>query len=174
MESEPVAGCRGQPPPENWRQNRFVHISARADYAVRALLALASAEPTQLTMHELADEQELPPKFLEAILADLRKAGIVRSRRGAEGGYTLGRSADEISVGDVIRAVDGPLAAVRGIRPEQTEYEGAAEHLQEVWVAVRAAVRSVLDEVTLADVLAGSLPEHVQRLVTAPEAWRPR
>ncbi len=160
-----AAGCR---------HHGCVQISARAEYAVRALLALVANAEQTVTAQELADEQELPRKFLEAILSDLRRAGLVRSQRGAEGGYRLARPAGEISVGDVLRAVDGPLAGVRGERPEQARYDGAAEHLQTVWVALRAAVRNVLDEVSLADVLHGDFPPHVKALVDTPDAWSPR
>jgi Rrf2 family protein len=151
-----------------------MQISARADYAVRALLALAQTESGSATAQVLADRQSLPRKFLEAILSDLRRADLVRSQRGAEGGYRLARAADRITVGDILRAVDGPLAGVRGGRPEDAVYAGAAEHLQTVWVAVRAAVRNVLDKVTLADVLAGRFPPHVAALVEAPDAWSRR
>jgi Rrf2 family protein len=151
-----------------------MQISARAEYAVRALLALAANEAESATAQVLADSQSLPRKFLEAILSDLRRAGLVRSQRGAEGGYRLARGAAEITVGDVLRAVDGPLAGVRGERPETAGYTGAAENLRTVWVAVRAAVRSVLDEVSLADVLRGEFPPHVQELVDAPGAWSTR
>jgi Rrf2 family protein len=151
-----------------------MQISARAEYAVRALLALAAGEDAAATAQSLAAAQELPRKFLEAILSDLRRAGIVRSQRGADGGYRLARGADEVTVGDVIRAVDGPLAGVRGERPESAAYAGVAEHLQTVWVALRAAVRNVLDEVTLADVLSGEFPAHVRELVEAPDAWTVR
>ncbi|MDQ1645565.1 MAG: hypothetical protein QOJ50_1749 [Cryptosporangiaceae bacterium] len=151
-----------------------MQISARAEYAARALLALAASDVQSATAQSLADWQSLPRKFLEAILSDLRRAGLVRSQRGAEGGYRLARAADDITIGDILRAVDGPLAGVRGERPETAEYEGAAEHLQVVWVAVRAAVRSVLDEVTLADVLSGQFPAHVRELVDAPGAWATR
>jgi len=151
-----------------------MQISARADYAVRALLALAQRESGSATAQVLADRQSLPRKFLEAILSDLRRADLVRSQRGAEGGYRLARPAREITIGDVLRAVDGPLAGVRGERPEQASYDGAAEHLQEVWVALRAAVRSVLDEVSLADVLVAKFPAHVQELVDSPGAWSRR
>lgn len=151
-----------------------MHISARADYAVRALLALAASDSQTTKADTLAEVQELPRKFLEAILADLRRAGLVRSQRGAEGGYRLARPAEDISLADVLRAVDGPLAEVRGLRPESTSYDGVAEHLQEVWVAVRASLRSVLDEVTIADVLSGELPRHVRGLTEAPGAWAPR
>jgi Rrf2 family protein len=152
---------------------RCVQISARADYAVRALLALAAAQPAVVKVETLAAAQQLPRKFLEAILGDLRRAGIVRSQRGADGGYALARPAGEVTLADVIRAVDGPLAEIRGLRPEDTEYTGAAEHLQTVWVAVRASLRSVLDHVSLADVVSGSLPQHVCDLAAPPEAWAP-
>jgi Rrf2 family protein len=151
-----------------------VHISARSDYAVRAALGLAAAYPATVSSASLAADQDLPRKFLEAILADLRRAGLVRGQRGVEGGYVLTRAPDEVAIGEVLRAVDGPLAEVRGHRPEETSYTGNAEHLQQLWVAVRAAVRSVLDEVTLDDVVKGRLPGHVRRLITAPDAWQPR
>jgi Rrf2 family protein len=151
-----------------------VHISARTDYAVRALLTLAASGEGTVTGQALAAEQQLPQKFLEAILADLRRAGLVRSRRGPVGGYALARPASEIPVGEIVRAVDGPLAVVRGERPEQAVYAGAAEHLGTLWVALRAAVRSVLDDVTLAQVLTGDLPPQVQDLLSSPGAWRSR
>lgn len=138
------------------------------------MLALVANAERTVTAQALADDQELPRKFLEAILSDLRRAGLIHSQRGAEGGYRLARPAEEISVGDVLRAVDGPLAVVRGGRPEQARYEGAAGHLQTVWVALRAAVRSVLDEVSLADVLRGDFPAHVKALIDTPDAWSPR
>ncbi|WP_373320147.1 RrF2 family transcriptional regulator [Virgisporangium aurantiacum] len=156
-----------------WRQGR-VHISARSDYAVRAALGLASKYPATVSSATLATEQDLPRKFLEAILADLRRAGLVRGQRGVEGGYVLTRAPDEVTIGEVLRAVDGPLAEVRGRRPEETSYEGTAEHLQQLWVAVRAAVRNVLDEVSLDDIVRGRLPGHIRRLITAPDAWQPR
>jgi Rrf2 family protein len=151
-----------------------MHISARGDYAVRAALGLAAAYPATLSSAVLAAQQDLPRKFLEAILGDLRRAELARSQRGVEGGYVLTRPPDDIAIGEILRAVDGPLADVRGRRPEDAAYEGTAAHLQELWVAVRAAVRNVLDEVTLADVLRGKLPAHVRRLTLAPDAWQPR
>ena len=122
----------------------------------------------------VVSEQGLPRKFVEAILGELRRANLVRSQRGADGGYGLARPATEITLGSVIRAVDGPLAEIRGQRPDQTTYSGVAEHLPEVWVAVRASLRRVLDETTLAQVLSGRLPAHVRRMVEAPDAWMPR
>lgn len=153
-------------------QNRTVHIPAKVDYGLRALLSLAVAGTPQ-TADKLAEDQGLPPRFLGAILAELRRAGLVASQRGAEGGYRLARSPDRITVAEVIRALDGPLAEVRGFRPEATEYDGAAEHLQEVWVAVRASLRHVLENVTLDQVAKGRLPRSLVRLTADPDAWQP-
>ena len=150
-----------------------MQISARADYAVRAMVALAAAGGT-VKAEMLADEHDLPRKFLEAILADLRRSGLVASQRGPEGGHRLARPAAEISVADIMRAVEDPLAAVRGKRPEDSAYEGVTEPLQTVWIAVRASLRSVLDETSLADIASGRLPAHVRRLAEVPDAWSPR
>ena len=149
-----------------------MHIPAKVDYGIRALLALAAAGTPQ-TAESLAGEQGLPPRFLGAILADLRRSGIVASQRGAEGGYRLARDPDAITIADVIRALDGPLAEVRGFRPEATNYDGAAENLQQVWVAVRASLRSVLEEVTLDNLAKGKLPPTVDKLTRDPDAWQP-
>ena len=151
-----------------------MRVSAKTDYAVRALLELAVANDGPVKGERLAQAQAIPLKFLENILTDLRHAGIVRAQRGAEGGYWLARAADEVSLGEVIRAVDGPLASVRGEAPEDVAYDGAAENLRTVWVALRASMRSVLDEITLADVVAGKLPARVLRLTESPEAWSRR
>ncbi len=151
-----------------------VDISAKSDYAVRALLGLASRYPELVKADVLLAEQPLPRKFVESILGDLRRAGIVRSQRGAEGGYALARPPDKITLGAVIRAVDGPLAEVHGLRPHETAYEGVAQHLPDVWVAVRTSLRRVLDQTTLAQVLNGRLPVHVRRMVDSPGAWLPR
>ncbi|MFI7434195.1 Rrf2 family transcriptional regulator [Micromonospora haikouensis] len=151
-----------------------MQISARGDYAVRAALSLATAYPSLLSTQAIAAEQDMPRKFLEAVLADLRRAGLVRAQRGAEGGYTLARPPKEITIGAILRAVDGPLAGVRGMRPEETSYDGAAENLPRLWVAVRAAVRQVVDEVNLAEMASGRLPGHVRRLIARPDAWEPR
>lgn len=147
-----------------------MHIPAKVDYGMRALLELASRdEPTN--GETLARAQNLPAKFLGAILTDLRRAQLVTTLRGIERGYRLARPASEISVADVIRALDGPLAEVRGLRPEMTAYEGSAEHLQEVWVALRASMRAVLERVTLDDVVRGELPDTVASMTADPEAW---
>ena len=154
-----------------------VDISARTEYAIRAMLALADASRSMagpLSVDALASQQELPRKFLEAIVSDLRRAGLVTSTRGARGGYSLTRDPARISLGDVFRAVDGPLAEVRGLRPHETRYEGVAAHLPTVWVAVRAALRQVLDETSLSDVLSGDLPRHVRQMANVPDAWRNR
>jgi Rrf2 family protein len=151
-----------------------VRISAKADYALRASIELAAAEGEGAVKGErIAQAQEIPLKFLENILGDLRHAGLVRSQRGMEGGYWLARPAAEITLAEVIRAVDGPLANVRGVRPESLEYAGSSETLRDVWVAVRASLRSVLEAVTLADVAGGELPPSVRELVADPEAWSP-
>lgn len=151
-----------------------MQISAKTDYAIRALLNLAAHEPQLVKIDTIVREQGLPRKFVESILGELRRAGLVRSQRGAEGGYALARPAEEITLGAVIRAVDGPLAEVRGLRPHEATYAGLAQHLPDVWIAVRASLRRVLDEVTLGQVLSGKLPAHVRRMVDAPDAWLPR
>jgi Rrf2 family protein len=152
-----------------------MYISAKVDYAVRVLLTLA-AEPggTAMTGEMLARAQDLPVKFVENTLVELRRGGFVISQRGSEGGYRLARPADEIALADIFRILDGPLAAVRGERPEDAVYEGPAANLQQVWVAVRSALRLVLESVTLADILAGDLPPKVAELLAAPDAWERR
>ena len=137
-----------------------MRVSARADYAVRATIELAArAGEAPVKGEALAGAQGIPHHFLENILNELRHTGIVESRRGAEGGYMLARPADEVTVADVIRAVEGPLASVRGERPEELSYPGVAEPLQQVWIALRANIREVLETVTLADLVRGQLPE---------------
>ncbi|HUS62036.1 MAG TPA: Rrf2 family transcriptional regulator, partial [Acidimicrobiales bacterium] len=130
-----------------------MYISAKVDYATRALAALAaSPDGAPMTGDAVAEAQRLPVRYVENLLVELRRSGFVTSQRGNAGGYRLARPAGEISVADVMRAVDGPLAEVRGLRPDQMTYEGAAEHLQHVWVAVRAGLRQVLDSVTIAHI----------------------
>jgi Rrf2 family protein len=149
-----------------------VRTTAKADYAVRAAVELAGAgagEPVKA--EQIAEAQSIPLNFLENILAELRRAGIVESRRGAAGGYLLARAPEEISLADVIRAVEGPLATVRGMSPDLLEYEGSAEPLRDVWVALRASARAVLEQVTLADVAQGELPPHVAELTQRADAW---
>jgi Rrf2 family protein len=151
-----------------------MRTTAKVDYAIRAAVELAAAGDGQVKAERIAQAQAIPLKFLENILLDLKRAGIVQSQRGPEGGYRLALPADEVSLADVIRAVEGPLANVRGISPDQLEYEGAAERLREVWVAVRASLRAVLEHVTLADVARGELPAHVEELTRDPDAWARR
>ena len=150
-----------------------MRVSAKADYAIRAAIELAAAGEGPVKGDRIAQAQDIPSNFLENILGDLRNAGLVSSRRGADGGYWLARPAGEISLADIIRAVDGPLANVRGIRSEQIVYEGRAAPLRDVWVAVRASLRGVLEQVTLADLARGELPASVQALAADPDAWAP-
>jgi Rrf2 family protein len=150
-----------------------MRVSAKVDYAVRAGAELAAAADGPVKGERIAQAQTIPLKFLENILLDLKHAGLVQSQRGADGGYWLARPAEAISIADVIRAVEGPIANVRGLRPEQVEYGGAAEQLRDVWIAVRANLRAVLEKVTLADVAAGRLPGDVARIAADPEAWLP-
>jgi Rrf2 family protein len=151
-----------------------MQVSARVDYGTRALAELASRPGQLVTSEELAELQGIPVKFLEGILTQLRRAGLVLSKRGAEGGYRLARPAAEIAVADVFRALDGPIAAVRGMAPEDMDYPGAAEHLRDVWVATRAALRTVLEQVTLEDVVSGQLPDTARGLLAEPGAWERR
>jgi len=149
-----------------------VRISAKADYAVRAAVELASAPGEKPVKAErIATAQEIPLNFLENILSELRHAGIVRSHRGADGGFRLARPPEEVTVADIIRAVEGPLASVRGGPPEETAYPGASESLPRVWIAVRASLRRVVERVTVGDVAAGRLPADVEELARDPEAW---
>lgn len=149
----------------------IMRLSARADYALRAAIELAAAGGSHLTADQLARAQNIPGKFLEAILTQLRRAGLVRSQRGPEGGFWLARPTEEISLADIIRAIDGPLVGVRGERPERVGYTGAAAPLQTVWIALRANERAILEEVTLAHIVAGKLPERIQLLTEDPRAW---
>lgn len=149
-----------------------MHIPAKVDYGLRALLSLTAAGTPQTT-EQLAEDQGLPPRFLGAILAEMRRGGLVASQRGAEGGYRLARPPTEISCAEVFRALDGPLAEVRGFRPEAARYQGSAEHLQEVWIAVRASLRQVLEHVTLDQIVGGDLPAIVKHLTADRDAWKP-
>ena len=152
-----------------------MRITAKADYAVRAAAELAASPDGQPVKGEqLSEAQEIPLQFLEHILLELKHARLVRARRGARGGYWLARPAEEITVADVIRAVEGPLANIQDSAPEATHYPGAAEHLRDVWVAVRANLREVLEKTTLADLTSGKLPRRVKRLIADPDAWEVR
>lgn len=154
-----------------------MRVTAKVDYAVRAATMLAThaaEEGGPLKGDRIATAQAIPVKYLENILSELRQSGIVRSQRGAEGGYWLARPADQITVADIIRAVEGPLAHIRGERAENLEYPDGTGALQELWVATRASLRLVLDHVTLADVASGVLPPDVAALTQSPDAWEPR
>lgn len=155
-----------------------MQVSARVDYGMRALAELAAEaakDPDHLVKGDaLAQAQGIPVKFLEGILNQLRRSGFVASQRGADGGYRLARPAAEITVADVIRALEGPLAAVRGEPPEDTEYAGPAGHLRDVWVATRASMRAILETVTLADITEGHLPGSAKELLDQPGAWERR
>jgi len=151
-----------------------VRLNARVDYALRAVVELTSAGGSAahpVTAERLATAQQIPPKFLESILLQLRRAGVVHAQRGPDGGYWLAKPATEISLADVIRVIDGPLANVRGQRPEDLGYQGAATSLQEVWIALRANERQILEQVSVADVASGKLPKRVRALAADPRAW---
>lgn len=148
-----------------------MRVSAKADYAVRAGAELAAAGEGPVKGERLAEAQDIPLQFLEHILLELKHAGIVRARRGAKGGYWLARPAEQVTIADVVRAVEGPIADVQSTPPEAIEYRGNSEHLREVWVAVRASLRSVLEEVSLADLVSGNLPPVVEELTSQPDAW---
>jgi len=157
-----------------------VNISASSDYAVRALLYIAHKSANKkksserVSTQEIAENEDISMKYLEAILRKLRQAGLIESFRGPSGGHELSRSASEISIADVIRAIDGPLAAVRGERPESVDYSGQSKHLKKVWIAVRASLRDILEEVSLAQVLSGNFPARVARALSEPGAWSRR
>ncbi len=149
-----------------------MNLSARTEYAVRAMVHLATADPSEpVTLDSVAQREDLPRKFMEAIFADLRRGGLITSLRGSRGGYFLARGADAISIGDIMRAVDGPLWEVRGLRPQDTEYRGATQHLPTLWVAVRASLRSVLDSTTLEQLASGRFNQLVNDLTTGGDAW---
>jgi Rrf2 family protein len=149
-----------------------MRVSAKAEYAVRAAMELAAVPHQQpVKKSAIVEAQRIPGKFLENILSELRHAGLVESQRGSDGGYWLAKPAADITLADVMRAVEGPLASVRSQRPEALEYEGLAEPLRQVWVALRASIRDVLEHVTLADLVAGELPDELIRITEPPEAW---
>jgi Rrf2 family protein len=151
-----------------------MRISAKVDYAVRASLELAAAGGDPIKGEAIADAQDIPLKFLENILGELKHTGIVSSRRGAQGGYWLAKDASEVSLADIVRAVEGPLASVRGQGPESLKYKGEAEPLQQVWIALRANIRAVMEDTSLADVVGGKLPSEVRELSEPAEAWSQR
>ena len=147
-----------------------MRISAKADYAVRAAVELATGEGP-MKGDRIAEAQDIPLKFLENILIEMRHHGLVRSQRGRDGGYWLAKPADEITIADVVRSVEGPLAHVRGEPPEEVHYSGPAEALEQVWIAVRANLRAVVEQVTVADVASGELPGKIEKLAKDPDAW---
>jgi Rrf2 family protein len=153
-----------------------VRVSAKADYAVRAMIELAAEgdESSPVKGDQVAEAQAIPLRFLENILAELRHAGLVHSRRGADGGYWLAKPADDVTLAEIIRAVEGPLATVRGAPPDELVFAGDARPLQEVWIALRANIRQILESVTVADVVAGELPEPVRAIANHPDVWLPR
>ena len=152
-----------------------MHVTAKADYALRAVVELAgSSQNAPRKVDDVARAQAIPVSFLENILTQLRSSGIVRSQRGPEGGYWLARPPDEVNLAQIIRAVEGPLVGVRGQRPEEVTYTGTAESLQQVWIALRANLRKVLENVTVADVAAGQLPSEVRALTREEQAWQTR
>ncbi len=152
-----------------------MRVTAKVDYAVRAAIHLARQSGQGAVKGDrIAEAQGIPVNFLENILAGLRQSGIVRSQRGSDGGYWLAKAPEDVAIADIIRAVEGPLATIRGERAEDLDYPEGVEGLQELWVAVRASLRNVLERVTLADLAAGSLPEELRPLISDPEAWSPR
>ena len=151
-------------------KNGSVRISAKADYAVRAAVELASHEGA-VKGDRIAEAQDIPLKFLENILIEMRHHGLVRSQRGRDGGDGLAKPAGEITIADVVRSVEGPLAHVRGEPPEEVHYHGPAEALEHVWIAVRANLRAVVEHVTVADVASGELPAEIEQLAKDPDAW---
>ena len=153
-----------------------MRVSAKADYAVRAMVTLAAdgAGKGPVKGDRIAEAQEIPLRFLENILGELRHAGLVQSRRGMDGGYWLARPPDDVTLAEIIRAVEGPLASVRGEPPNELSFTGAAKPLREVWIALRANIRDILESVTLADVVARDLPEPVREIAARPDVWRAR
>ena len=151
--------------------NRAMRVSARADYALRACAELAIAGDARLKRDAIAARQDIPVEFLESVLLALKHAGIVQSQRGASGGFRLARPAADISLADVIRAVDGPMADVRGGRPEEVTYPGPAARLQDIWIALRASLREILEGTTLEALVEDRLPDEVRRLAATPDAW---
>jgi Rrf2 family protein len=148
-----------------------MHLTATADYALRAVVEIAASDPDHVTAERISKAQAIPFKFVETILGTLKRAGIVNARRGVEGGYWLAKPADRITLADIIRAVEGPLANVRGTRPEQVKYNGSARPLRDVWIALRVNLRGVLEAVTLEHVVTGKLPASVLKLTRRSQAW---
>lgn len=155
-----------------------MNISASSEYAMRALLFIAhrgqskkKGEEFRVSTQEIADGEGIPMKYLETLLRKLSRAGLIESHRGPHGGHSLSKGASEISIADVIRAIDGPLAAVRGERPESVDYTGHAKHLKKVWIAVRSSLRDILEDVSLAQVLSGNFSGRIAKSLSDPDAW---
>lgn len=153
-----------------------MRISAKTDYAIRAVVEMAAASPDGhlVKAESVADAQQIPLRFLLGILNELRHAGIVESRRGVEGGYRLALPAGEVTIADIIRAIDGPLANVAGVRPDALQLSGSAAPLQQMWVSVRSSLRDVLEHVTVADIVRGELPPEVVARAKDADAWARR
>lgn len=151
-----------------------MQISARVDYALRAMLEIAAAGPERLSRDDIAQRQDLPTRYLEPILRDLSRHRLLESQRGVMGGYVLARPSERITVADIARAVDGPLALVSQQRPEDVEHVGPAQHVGALWVGLRSAIRSVMEHVTLADLLDGDFPDDLRAMIDEPGAWSPR
>lgn len=152
-----------------------MRVSAKSDYALRAVIELAASHDGEaINAEQLSRLQGIPHGFLQAILGDLRRDGILMSQRGQGGGWRLGRDATQITVADVIRSIDGPLVSVHGMRPEAVTYNDSAAALQSVWVAARSGLRSVLEHVTIRDLVTGELPASVAARVNDEGAWRAR
>ncbi|HEU4812466.1 MAG TPA: Rrf2 family transcriptional regulator [Nocardioides sp.] len=151
-----------------------MRVSAKSDYALRALIEMATREDGRaVSAEELGRLQDIPHGFLQAILADLRRAGVVMSQRGQSGGWRMARAAEEISVADVIRAVDGPLVSVYGLRPEAVSSNEKAEGLQQVWIAARRSLRDVFEQVSIQQLAEGKLPKAVTSRTADEDAWQP-
>jgi Rrf2 family protein len=154
-------------------QNGWVKVAAKADYAVRAMIELAGGtEESPVPAERIATDQEIPPRFLDPILTELRYAGLVRGRPGAEGGYWLAQPPEDITLAAIIGEVEGPLGSVHGQSPDELTFLGDAKPLQEVWIALRANIREVLESVTIADLVSGHLPEPIRRIVSDPGVWQ--
>ena len=149
-----------------------MRVSAKSDYALRALIEISRrVDGAPVSAEEIARLQDIPHGFLQSILADLRRAGVVMSQRGQSGGWLMSRDASDVTVADVIRAVDGPLVSVHDLRPEAVRYNEAAEQLQRVWIAARSSLRGVFEKVTIGQLAAGTLPQSVERLTEDEDAW---
>lgn len=148
-----------------------MHVTAKADYAMRAIVEISVAPDGRAKAEQIASAQDIPLGFLRGILTDLRRSGLIVSQRSANGGFRLARPASEITIAEVVRSVEGPLALVRGLRPTELDYPGATAPLRDVWIALRANLRAVLDHTTIADVAEGRLPELVRTLAADPDSW---